>query len=68
MRTTYRQIRGEDEKIDVDTMRYDIAEQEAMNMNTEEVISMLMNGTEGLIFADDQEIIEEWNSLFGKDK
>lgn len=68
MRTTYRQIRGEDEKIDVDTMRYDIAEQEAMNMSTEEVISMLMNGAEGLIFVDDQEIIEEWASLFGKDK
>tara|TARA_R100000808_G_C2053119_1_gene87762 strand:+ start:403 stop:612 length:210 start_codon:yes stop_codon:yes gene_type:complete len=64
MRTTERQLRGEDQP-DLDTMRYDLAEQEAMNMNVSDIINMLVEGFEGLENMPDIDIKEEWNTIFG---
>ena len=47
MRTTEQQSRGDNEEPDVDTMRYDLAEREAMNMNVSDIIDMLIYGCEG---------------------
>ena len=47
-------------------MRHDLAEAEAMNMGTSEMITMLIEGFEGLDDIADIEIREEWNQLFGK--
>ena len=63
MRTTEKQLRGK-EKPSIDDMRYDIAEAEAMNMNTSDIINFLIDGFEGLDNIPDQEIIEEWNTVF----
>ena len=64
MRTTSRQIRKTEPTID--DMRYDIAELEAMNMNTSDIINMLIDGFEGLDNASDIDIRDEWESLFNK--
>ena len=64
MRTTERQTREEEPTID--DMRYDLAEQEAMNMNTGQIIELLLNGFEGLDEISDLEIEDEWNQLFGE--
>ena len=64
MRTTERQLRGEDQP-DLDTMRYDLAEREAMNMNVSDIIYMLVEGFEGLENMPDIDIKEEWNTIFG---
>ncbi len=66
MRTTERQMR--DEEPSVDDMRYDLAEAEAMNMNVSDIISLLIDGYEGLDNISDLEIKEEWDQLFGVDK
>tara|TARA_Y100001937_G_scaffold68322_1_gene93361 strand:+ start:679 stop:879 length:201 start_codon:yes stop_codon:yes gene_type:complete len=66
MRTTSRQIRQQEPTID--DMRYDLAEQEAMNMNTSDIINLLIDGYEGLDNMPDIEIKEEWNSIFGEEK
>lgn len=50
---------------DIDDMRYDLAEAEAMNMNTSDIINLLLEGYEGLDNISDLEIEEEWNNLFG---
>ncbi len=50
---------------DLDDMRYDLAEREAMNMNTSDIINLLLEGFEGLDNISDLEIEEEWNNLFG---
>jgi hypothetical protein len=50
---------------DIDDMRYDLAEAEAMNMNTADIINLLIDGFEGLDNISDLEIEEEWNNLFG---
>lgn len=63
MRTTERQMR--DEEPSVDDMRYDLAEAEAMNMNVSDIISLLIDGYEGLDNISDLEIKEEWDQLFG---
>lgn len=68
MRTTKRQIRGDDEQISVDDMRYDIAEREAMNMNVSEIIDLLLDGCIGLNEMPSIEIKDEWNQIFGVDK
>jgi hypothetical protein len=65
MRTTSRQIRKTEPTID--DMRYDIAELEAMNMNTSDIINMLIDGFEGLDNAPDIDIRDEWESLFNKE-
>ena len=64
MRTTERQCRENEPTID--DMRYDLAEQEAMNMNTGQIIELLLNGFEGLDEISDLEIKDEWNQLFGE--
>jgi hypothetical protein len=56
------------EEIDVDDMRYELAEREAMNMNVADIINLLVDGYEGLDNISDLEIIEEWNQIFGVDK
>ena len=64
MRTTERQCREGEPTID--DMRYDLAEQEAMNMGTDEIINLLLNGVQGLDEIPDIEIRDEWNQLFGE--
>ena len=66
MRTTEFQSREEEPTID--DMRYDLAEQEAMNMNVSDIIVLLVEGCEGLENIADIEIQEEWQSIFGVDK
>lgn len=63
MRTTERQKR--DHEPSIDEMRYDLAETEAMNMGTEEIINLLLYGSEGLDAVPAIEIKDEWNNLFG---
>ena len=64
MRTTSRQIRKTEPTID--DMRYDIAELEAMNMNTSDIINILIDGFEGLDNAPDIDIRDEWEGLFNE--
>ena len=64
MRTTERQCRVGEPTID--DMRYDLAEQEAMNMDTDEIINLLLHGVQGLDEIPDIEIRDEWNQLFGE--
>ena len=66
MRTTKQQSR--DDQLTIDDMRYDIAEAEAMNMTTSHVIELLMDGYEGLENIPDNEIVEEWNMIFGEEE
>ena len=68
MRTTEQQSRGDNEEPDMDTMRYDLAEREAMNMSVSEIIELLINGCEGLDEIPDIEIKDEWNEIFGEEK
>ena len=64
MRVTEKQLReGEPTIYD---MRYDLAEREAMDMDTSEVIEMLLEGFEGLENFDDIDIRDEWEKLFGE--
>ena len=64
MRTTDEKLRTC--KPTIDDMRHDLAEQEAMNMNFGEIISLLKDGFEGLDNIPDIEIRDEWNQLFGE--
>lgn len=64
MRTTQREIREGNPTID--EMRYDLAEQEAMNMSVTNIIDMLVDGFEGLDNLPDIEIREEWEQIFGE--
>lgn len=64
MRVTERQCREGEPTID--DMRYDLAEQEAMNMNTEEIINLLLHGVQGLDEIPNIEIKDEWNQIFGE--
>jgi hypothetical protein len=68
MRTTEQQSRGDNEEPDMDTMRYDLAEREAMNMSVSEIIELLINGCEGLDEMPDIEVRDEWNEIFGEEK
>lgn len=63
MRTTNRQTREEEPNID--DMRYDLAEQEAMNMGVSQIIEILLDGVQGLNEIPDIEIKDEWNQIFG---
>jgi len=65
MRTTEFQSREGEPTID--DMRYDLAEQDAMNMNTGQIIEILLDGVQGLNEIPDIEIKDEWNSIFGVD-
>ena len=42
MRTTNKQLRDDDDQPDLDTMRYDLAEREAMNMGVSEIIEIAL--------------------------
>jgi hypothetical protein len=64
MRTTERQLRDEGEEPTIDQMRYDIAEAEAVNMQTSEVIDLLLNGFVGLNETPAIEIKDEHKRLF----
>ena len=66
MRTTEKQLREGEPTID--DMRHDLAEQEAMTLQTSDVIELLLNGFEGLENMPDIEIRDEWNTLFGEEK
>lgn len=66
MRTTEFQSREGEPTID--DMRYDLAEADAMNMNTGQIIEILLDGVQGLNEIPDIEIKDEWNSIFGVDK
>ena len=66
MRTTEFQSREGEPTID--DMRYDLAEQEAMNMSVGQIIEILLDGVQGLNEIPDIEIKDEWNSIFGVDK
>ena len=68
MRTTEQQSRGDNEEPDMDTMRYDLAEREAMNMSVSEIIELLINGCEGLDETPDIEVKDEWSEIFGEEK
>ena len=50
----------------IDEMRYDIAELEAMNLTTDNVIDILIHGVNNLSDVPDIEIKDEWNQLFGE--
>ena len=65
MRVTEKQLREGEPTID--DMRHDLAEREAMNMDTSEVIEMLLEGFVGLENFDDIDIREEWEKLFGEE-
>lgn len=62
MRTTSRQIRETEPT--ADDMRYDLAEREAMNMNTSDIINILIDGFEGLDSMPDEDIKYEWEAIF----
>ena len=49
----------------IDDMRYELAELEAMNFTTNDVINMLIEGTFGLENVPDIEIRDEWETTFG---
>jgi len=66
MRTTEFQSREGEPTID--DMRYDLAEQSAMNMSVSQIIEILLDGVEGLNDVADIDIEEEWNQIFGEDK
>ena len=66
MRVTEKQLREGEPTIY--EMCYDLAEREAMNMDTSEVIEMLLEGFEGLENFDDIDIRDEWEKLFGEEE
>ena len=66
MRTTERELREGNPTID--EMRRDLAEAEAMNMSTSEMMRILIEGFEGLDEIPDIEIREEWDNLFGEEQ
>ena len=65
MRTTEQQTR-DDKQPDIDTMRYDLAEREAMNIPVSSIIDMLIYGCESLEDMPDIEVRDEWNMIFGE--
>lgn len=64
MRT--REIQTRENEPTIDEMRYDIAELEAMNLTTDNVIDILIHGVNNLSDVPDVEIKDEWNQLFGE--
>ena len=64
MRTTQRELRKGNPTID--EMRYDLAEQQAMNMGVEEIIDMLLYGNSPLDDVTDIEVKDEWQQIFGE--
>jgi hypothetical protein len=56
---------GEEGEPNIDDMRYDLAEQEAMNMGVSQIIEILLDGVQGLNEIPNIEIKDEWNQIFG---
>lgn len=63
MRITDRQMRKEEPTIE--EMKWDIAEHEAMNMQTKDLMDYLYYGFQGLDEMPDINIRDEWEMLFG---
>jgi hypothetical protein len=63
MRTTDKQLR--EKAPTIDEMRWDIAEHEATNLQTKEIIDYLYYGFEGLECKPDCEVTDEYDMLFG---
>ena len=63
MRTTDRQLRVC--RPTIEEMRWDIAEHEAMNAQTKDIIDYLYYGFDGLEHKPECEIRDEYNMLFG---
>ena len=69
MRTTRRQLRKEQGlETTLEDMRFDLAEQEAMTLQTSDVIELLLDGFEGLENTPDEDIRYEWDAIFGEEK
>ena len=66
MRTTEKQLR--DGEPNMEQMRNDLAEQEAMTLQTSDVIELLLNGFEGLENMPNEDIRYEWDAIFGEEK
>ena len=49
----------------IDDMRYELAELEAMNITTLDLVNMLIEGFEGLENMPDIEVREDWENTFG---
>ena len=64
MRATQRENREGNPTID--EMRYDLAEQQAMNMGVEEIIDMLLYGSSPLDDVPNIEVKDEWQQIFGE--
>ena len=64
MRTTEKQLRQHEPNID--EMRFDLAEREAMRTEVSDIITMLIYGVEGLEDMPDIEIRDAWEDTFGK--
>ena len=64
MRETQRESREGNPTID--EMRYDLAEQQAMNMGVEEIIDMLLYGNSPLDDVPNIEVKDEWQQIFGE--
>jgi len=64
MRETQRESREGNPTID--EMRYDLAEQQAMNMGVEEIIDMLLYGSSPLDDVPNIEVKDEWQQIFGE--
>jgi len=62
MRT--RAIQTREEEPTIEDMKYDLAELEAMNLGTEDLIEILLYGTEPLDLIEEQEIRELWREKF----
>lgn len=61
-----REIQTRENEPTIDEMRYDIAELEAMNLTTDNVIDILIHGVNNLSDVPDVEVKDEWNQLFGE--
>jgi hypothetical protein len=61
-----REIQTRENEPNIDEMRYDIAELEAMNLTTDNVIDILIHGVNNLSDVPDVEVKDEWNQLFGE--
>ena len=64
MRTTARHLRTG--KPSIEEMRYDLAEEEAMNMNVSNIIDLIMYGCIGIDETPDIEVRDEWEQNFGE--
>jgi len=69
MRTTDKQLRGDEDQPDLNQMRYDLAEREMEGFldNPSDLIELLVHGCEGLIDLPEIDIREQYSEIFGKE-